>query len=193
MNNRGNYKCTFTGAEAEPPPVSDIKTRKTKARTTKIHSKKWNGEFTEEEIASMDSFLEDCLNTYELNPIDLRETCKLIKLDILIDREIQAVNKGTGKAANLKTLNEQRIKIADALQINKKQRALLDGSDGKNSFTQKVDELEQAGVIRRREWGATDELERLLKCNNHMLYDMFYSESYDEAKYKKILGSEDGK
>ncbi len=186
MNNRGIYRYLDDSAALE---TGDENRFEGKEKPHKIYSEKWGGEYSKEEIIWMDVFLEDCLNTYELNPIDIRETKKLIKLDILIEREMQAINKGAKRTANLKALSDQRIKIADGLQMNKKQRTLLDGSDGKNSFTQKLDELEQRGLIKRGMDIPADELERLLKCNNHMLYDMFYSESYDDGKYRTLLGS----
>jgi hypothetical protein len=90
--------------------------------------------------------------------------------------------------------------------LNKKQRGILDGADGRNSFTQMQDELEKKGcipeiyvkVIEGKEYELQDgcydkdELEKLLECNNQMLADVFYGVGYDEKKYEKILKMKKG-
>jgi hypothetical protein len=92
------------------------------------------------------------------------------------------------------------------LRLNKKQRGILDGSDGRNSFTQLQDDLEKKGcipetyvkTIEGKEYELPngcyekDELDKLLECNNQMLADVFYGVGYDEKKYEKILGMNKG-
>lgn len=158
--------------------------------TQRIFSPEWLGEYTLAELQKMNSMLENYIDTYELNSFDLDNVRVIIQTYILIQREMNKVSQGKGDANELKKLNDVYSKLSTDTRLNKKQRGLVGDADGRNSFTQMVDELSQKGVIPKQGCNEKDELERLLECNNQLLADIFFGMGYDEAKYKSILGSD---
>lgn len=168
----------------------------------------WDGEYTQVEIDEMNDSMEQYKNTYELNPYDLSNVKFVIQLFTQIQRLRKDIVKGTKSAvAELQKIYGIYQKTSEDLRLNKKQRGVLDGADGRNSFTQMQDDLEKMGhipksfvkIIRNKEYELlngcyeADELERLLICNNQMLADIFYGVGYDEKKYEEILGMNEGR
>ena len=167
-----------------------IEEEKNKIANQKIFSPEWLGEYTLVELQRMDSMLENYLDTYELNSFDLDNVRMIIQTYILIQREMNKISRGKGDANELKRLNDVYSKLSTDTRLNKKQRGLAGDADGRNSFTQMVDELSQKGVIPKKGCNERDELEKLLECNNQLLADIFFGMGYDDAKYKSILGSD---
>jgi hypothetical protein len=155
----------------------------------------------------MNDSMEQYKNTYELNPYDLSNVKFVIQLFTQIQRLRKEIVKGTKSAvAELQKIYGIYQKTSEDLRLNKKQRGILDGADGRNSFTQIQDDLEKRGhipniyikMIEGKEYELQDgcydkdELEKLLECNNQMLADVFYGVGYDEKKYEKILRMKKG-
>jgi len=157
----------------------------------KIFSPEWLGEYTLVELQKMNTMMENYLDTYELNPFDQDNVRMTIQTYILIQREMNKISQGKGDVNELKRLSDVYSKLSTDTRLNKKQRGLAGDADGRNSFTQMVDELSQKGVIPKKGCNEKDELEKLLDCNNQLLADIFFGMGYNDAKYKNILGSEE--
>jgi hypothetical protein len=172
-------------------------------KETFVYNTFWDGEYTQAEINEMNDSMEQYKNTYELNPYDLSNVKFVIQLFTQIQRLRKEIVKGSKTAvAELQKIYAIYQKTSEDLRLTKKQRGVLDGSDGRNSFTQMQDDLEKLGyipksykrIIKNKEFELLDgcydkdELDKLLECNNQMLADIFYGVGYDEKKYETILG-----
>lgn len=192
MGNTQWYSFDSTGLSSEQKEISNQVKESSdifQDGNVKIFSPEWGDEYLIFEIQIMDEALEDYRNTYELNPFDLKQVKRLIKTDILAEREFQLLNQNKGSIEKYDKLIKLNQKIAEDTRLNKKQRGVLEGADGRNSWTQLQDDLEKRGVIPVEGCYEEDSLEKLLKCNANMLADIFYGVGYDEQKFKQILGS----